>query len=223
MRKDPGRSAEKTFLSRWSRRKSGTAALDETAVAGAIGEPPGGNLERSAALPAVPGDDAGETKILADEDMPPIESLTEHSDFSGFLSPGVSEGLRKMALRKLFNSATFNIRDGLDDYDDDFRNFAALGDLITCDMKHQMELAEERKRRAAEAEAHSESAETEQAADDETQADSDPRAQENNTDAESADTESVEAESANAESADTESAAADNPPADDEPINKSSH
>ena len=212
MQKDPGRSAEKNFLSRWSRRKSGTAALDETAVAGAIGEPPGGNLERSAALPAVSGDDAGETKILADEDMPPIESLTEHSDFSGFLSPGVSEGLRKLALRKLFNSATFNIRDGLDDYDDDFRNFAALGDLITCDMKHQMELAEERKRRAAEAEAeaeaHSESAETEQAADDETRADSDLRAQEANADAESADAESTDA---------------DNQPADDEPINKSSH
>ena len=215
MQKDPGRSAEKNFLSRWSRRKSGAAALDETAVAGAIGEPPGGNLERSTALPAVPGDDAGETKILADEDMPPIESLTEHSDFSGFLSPGVSEGLRKLALRKLFNSATFNIRDGLDDYDDDFRNFAALGDLITCDMKHQIELAEERKRRAAEAEAeaHSESAETEQAADDETQADSDLRAQENNAEAESAEAESTAAGSANA----------DNPPADDEPLNKSSH
>ena len=85
-----------------------------------------------------------EEKILTDADMPPIESLDEDSDYSGFLSPGVSEELRRRALRKLFFSAAFNVRDGLDDYDDDFTSFEALGDMVTADMKHQKEVEAER-------------------------------------------------------------------------------
>ncbi|NIQ95758.1 MAG: hypothetical protein GWN87_17280, partial [Desulfuromonadales bacterium] len=45
----------------------------------------------------------------------------------------------------------FNIRDGLDDYDEDFRTFASLGDIVTADMKHQQELAEARAREQAQA------------------------------------------------------------------------
>ena len=81
-----------------------------------------------------------EEKILTDEDMPPLDSLNEDSDYSGFLSSGVSEALRRRALRKLFTSAVFNVRDGLDDYDDDFTSFAALGDVVTSDMKHEAEM-----------------------------------------------------------------------------------
>ena len=79
--------------------------------------------------------------------MPPLDSLDENSDYSGFLSPGVSERLRRRALRKLFMSAVFNIRDGLDDYDEDFTNFEALGDIVTSDMRHQAEAEAERARR----------------------------------------------------------------------------
>jgi len=82
---------------------------------------------------------------LTDDDMPAVETLDENSDFSGFMSPGVSEKLRKIALRKLFAGAGFNIRDGLDDYDDDFTSFEGLGDLITCDMKHRAEMQAEKK------------------------------------------------------------------------------
>ena len=89
-----------------------------------------------------------EEKVLSDEDMPPIDSLGEDSDYSGFLSPGVSEGLRRRALRKLFMSAVFNVRDGLDDYDEDFTNFEALGDIVTSDMRHQAEAEAERARQA---------------------------------------------------------------------------
>ena len=89
-----------------------------------------------------------EEKVLTDEDMPPLDSLDEDSDYSGFLSSGVSEALRRRALRKLFSSAVFNIPDGLDDYDDDFTSFAALGDIVTSDMKHQAEMEAERAKRA---------------------------------------------------------------------------
>ena len=91
---------------------------------------------------------AVEEKALTDEDMPPLDSLGEDSDYSGFLSPGVSEALRRRALRKLFSSAVFNIPDGLDDYDDDFTSFAALGDIVTSDMKHQAEVEAERAKQA---------------------------------------------------------------------------
>jgi len=86
-----------------------------------------------------------EKPALTDDDMPPIESLDENSDYSGFLSPEVSEGLRKLALRKLFHMPTFNIRDGLDDYDSDYTEFAKLGSLVTADMKHIAEVEAKRK------------------------------------------------------------------------------
>ncbi len=71
--------------------------------------------------------------------MPVLESLDETSDYSMFLSTGVSDALRKRALRKLFGFSMFNVRDGLDDYDDDYRTFEALGDVVTSDMKLQAE------------------------------------------------------------------------------------
>lgn len=81
---------------------------------------------------------------LCDEDMPPIESLTEESDYSGFFSEKVSEALRQQALRKLFHGASFNVCDGLDDYAEDFTSFAKLGSIITSDMRHQMAVAKEK-------------------------------------------------------------------------------
>ena len=107
---------------------------------------PGGDAPAPAAV---------EEKAPTDEDMPSLDSLDENSDYSGFLSPGVSEGLRRRALRKLFMSAAFNVRDGLDDYDEDFTNFEALGDIVTSDMRHQAE-AEAERARLAQAEAEQE-------------------------------------------------------------------
>lgn len=84
-------------------------------------------------------------EVLTDADMPNIDSLHEDSDFSGFMSPGVSDELRKLALKKLFQTPSFNICDGLDEYDEDYTTFEKLGDIITCDMKHQLELEAEEK------------------------------------------------------------------------------
>ena len=71
--------------------------------------------------------------------LPSLDSLDEKSDFSMFLSPGVSAELRKRALRKLFHSPLLAHRDGLDDYDDDYRSFKPLGDTVTAHARHQME------------------------------------------------------------------------------------
>lgn len=154
MQKDPEKKTEETFVSRWSRRKTEVADRAETTDLNTISDSASSG-ELVASIDSEP--EQPEEKALTDKDMPSIDSLNKDSDYSMFMSQGVSEGLRRLALRKLFRGAQFNIRDGLDDYDDDFRNFAALGDIITCDMKHQMEMEEERKRkeeelRAAEAE-----------------------------------------------------------------------
>ena len=128
-----------SFVSRWSRRKQ--HAREQSAVEAEINDDALQSEQAVAeAEPPVPE--------KTDADMPSIESLTDDSSVSDFFSPGVSEQLRKIALRKLFHGAKFNIRDGLDDYDEDFRNFASLGDIITSDMKHQRELALERERQA---------------------------------------------------------------------------
>ena len=157
--RDPGVSTESRTdldaegpLRRWARRRREVArereAEDEARRRDERREPSdaAGDARESA-------DDAGEAavieeKVLTDEDMPPLDGLDENSDYSGFLSPGVSEALRRRALRKLFSSAVFNIPDGLDDYDDDFTSFAALGDIVTSDMKHQAEVEAERARQA---------------------------------------------------------------------------
>ncbi|MCY4051656.1 MAG: DUF3306 domain-containing protein [Gammaproteobacteria bacterium] len=128
---------QEAFLSRWSRLK--TEHTEQELV----------KSESDEALSDTAMDTQSdeESQVLTDEDMPPIESLDENSDYSLFMSKGVSENLRRMALRKLFSQGVFNIRDGLDDYDDDFTTFESLGDLVTSDMKHREEMKEKLKQR----------------------------------------------------------------------------
>ncbi len=82
---------------------------------------------------------AGGTPALPE--LPDIESLGEDSDYSAFMAPGVDDSLRRKALRKLFSSPKFNVCDGLDDYCEDFTQWAPLGDVITADMRHHLERA----------------------------------------------------------------------------------
>lgn len=120
-----GGDREEAFLQRWSRRKHEVA--------------------RGHAPVAVPQEDAlaapreAPEKILTDADMPPVESLNENSDFSIFMSPGVSEALRGMALRKLFLLPGFNERCPLDSEWYDCRNLEPMGNIITHEMREQME------------------------------------------------------------------------------------
>jgi hypothetical protein len=137
---------------RWSRRKARARAVPAPAAPRA--QPPA-----SDAVPAAAADGAGHApdappeRALTDADMPALEALGEDDDYSGFLSPGVSESLRLKALRKLFISAKFNVTDGLDDYAGDFTQFEPLGDIVTSDMRHRIEMEAERAQLAAEDEA----------------------------------------------------------------------
>jgi hypothetical protein len=133
-------------LSRWARRKQ--EAREAPAV---VSEMPAAEAESMLDLP--PTDEIPEEPVaLTDADMPDIDTLGEDSDFTGFMSSGVSDELRNLALRKLFHAPVFNIRDGLDEYDEDYTSFEKLGDIVTCDMKHQIEVQERKRREALERE-----------------------------------------------------------------------
>ena len=131
------------FLNRWARRKSVARTGDDADTA--ADESPVEGQEITDA--AVAGEDS-QAPELTDEDMPILDSIDENTDMSGFFSPKVTRAVKKAALRKFFHSPVFNIVDGLDDYDDDFRNFEALGDIITSDMRGMMEREAERAREA---------------------------------------------------------------------------
>jgi hypothetical protein len=157
------RDSKESALSRWSRRK---LEADQLAPVVEESTPPEATIGLTAA--ATEEAEVVEKPVLTDADMPDIESLNEDSDFSGFMSTGVSDKLRNMALRKLFQAPVFNIRDGLDEYDEDYTHFEKLGDIVTCDMKHEIEMQEQKQREAEEAAAaeHDEMAEETEIEDD---------------------------------------------------------
>jgi len=123
---------QENMLSRWSRRKRQSAEQTEQEDL---------QVEQQVALQEAQAEvEVVEEPVLTDEDMPPIESLHADSDFTPFMSSGVSDRLRNLALKRLFHVPVFNLRDGLDEYDEDYTTFETLGSLITSDMKHQMEV-----------------------------------------------------------------------------------
>lgn len=134
-----------SFLQRFNRRK--IEARDRVDRSAPVVAEPTGDADMS----GQPPDDesaAEQTSELTDADMPPLESLDESSDYSGFLSGKVSEGLRRAALRKLFHSSQFNVISELDEYAEDFTTFEALGDIVTADMRHQIEVEARKKAEA---------------------------------------------------------------------------
>jgi hypothetical protein len=133
------------FAARWSRRKQ-QVKLEQEPPDTAIDEP-SDQIATTEELDAeqLGAEKQAELNALKDEDMPDIATLQEDSDFSQFMSTGVSEELRKLALRKLFHGKTYNVRDGLDEYDGDYTSFEKLDPgTITADMKYRQELEAEK-------------------------------------------------------------------------------
>ena len=125
--------SEEKFLHRWSRRKQADHQ-DET-----LAEPlPVSTATDQADPQTAPAVDVDAQPALTDADMPPIDSLDSDSDYSVFMSPKVSEQLRTQALRKLFHLPAFNVTDGLNDYDEDYTQFAGLGNVVTQEMQRML-------------------------------------------------------------------------------------
>jgi hypothetical protein len=121
--------ADEGGFSRWSRRKRDTRAprQEDATGPGADAPPPADSPARTAAL--TPGDE-GESAPSA-PDLPAVDDLDGESDYSPFMADGVPDELRQAALRKLWRSnPVFNVRDGLDDYDDDFTIIEAIKTVV---------------------------------------------------------------------------------------------
>lgn len=124
-----------SFLERWSRMKA--RARDET-------QPAAEPEEMAAPADEAPPQPTDAAAPPVEVPLPDLDTLGADSDYSAFLTPGVDALLRRRALHKLFHSPKFNVLDGLDDYMGDFTSFEALGDLVTADMRHQLERAAQR-------------------------------------------------------------------------------
>ncbi|GHC26614.1 DUF3306 domain-containing protein [Aidingimonas halophila] len=108
-------------LSRWSQRKRQHSDDARTAP----GVPENDAMPSAEALSGEEQDPPSASSSpepgSLDDTLPDPEDLPPGSDIKAFLVPGVSAGLRKRALRRLYQAPHYQMRDGLDDYDDDYR------------------------------------------------------------------------------------------------------
>jgi len=123
-------------LERWSRKKRGVESDEADA---ALDNPPNDSTEPTSELgleadtlsatssdtesldAEASVDDATPLPGSLDHTLPDPDHLPAGSDFSAFMAPGVSAALRRRALKRLWATGNYNVRDGLDDYDADYR------------------------------------------------------------------------------------------------------
>lgn len=108
------------FLSRWARRKeqvrAGVAVAPEAVVETPVAVVPVAPLVAQVEAPPIEEAPAAEPlPTMAD-----VALLTRESDYSRFVSPGIDEGVKRAAMKKLFTDPHFNVMDGLDTYIDDY-------------------------------------------------------------------------------------------------------
>ena len=64
--------------------------------------------------------------------LPPLESLHKDSDFTPFFAGNIPDFIKRQAYRVLWRSNPFfNLRDGLDDYDEDFSLSKLVGNIVS--------------------------------------------------------------------------------------------
>ena len=129
------------FLSRWSRRKEQVRAggeVDGAVAAVAVPEPAAAEPVAVAVIDAAPAEVVRAEATVAVAAPPPtladVALLTRDSDYTRFIAPGIDEGVKRAAMKKLFTDPHFNIMDGLDTYIDDY----GKPDPIPLSMLRQM-------------------------------------------------------------------------------------
>ena len=133
------------FLSRWSQRKTlvrqGAVPAEPVPALAAVAVPalaavvlpvavpataavPPPVLAQPAQRPPASATDHPSSPAAEPTPAPPtladVAALTQASDYSRFVAPGVDAGVKNAALKKLFTNPHFNIMDGLDTYIDDY-------------------------------------------------------------------------------------------------------
>ncbi|MFS1477229.1 DUF3306 domain-containing protein [Vibrio lentus] len=133
------------FFSRWSQRKLDGSTdepleveqtLESTELTSSDSSsevsPADLSSEMEAAAPQSLESEASETneEVHAADAQDPASEATEDLSVAQLLVSEASESVKKAALRKLFLSEEFNVRDGLDDYDDDYSNLKTLSEGV---------------------------------------------------------------------------------------------
>ncbi|MEZ8629873.1 DUF3306 domain-containing protein [Vibrio lentus] len=129
------------FFSRWSQRKLDGSTdepleveqtLEATELTSSEVSTADLSSEMEAAAPQSLESDALETneEVHAANAQDPAPETTEDLSVAQLLVSEASESVKKAALRKLFLSEEFNVRDGLDDYDDDYSNLKTLSEGV---------------------------------------------------------------------------------------------
>jgi hypothetical protein len=136
-------SEDAGFLSRWSRRKARVSGgAKGTAPAPASSEEVKVGVTAVAVAPgAGPAEDGAAQAVVPAPALPTMEDvaqLTRGSDYARFVAPGVDEGVKRAAMKKLFSDPHFNVMDGLDTYIDDY----GKPDPIPLAMLRQMSQAQ---------------------------------------------------------------------------------
>ncbi len=117
------------FLSRWARRKEQVRSGE--AVAAEASAPAPAPLPAAPAPAVVPAvlvvevhaavsEKPAETPAEPLPTMADVALLTRESDYSRFVAPGIDDGVKRAAMKKLFSDPHFNVMDGLDTYIDDY-------------------------------------------------------------------------------------------------------
>ena len=138
------------FLSRWSKRKldetkdESTPLVDDTLEEN-VGITPENSIEdvqlehedydapeRDVPVEeqTQPVDDLAQIESPSAELQSPTPQLPEQMSLANLLVSEVEESVKKAAMRKLFLSEEFNIRDGLDDYDEDYSQLTTLAEGV---------------------------------------------------------------------------------------------
>ena len=116
------------FLKRWSSRKTVERDLkadDQLKIP-----------EQSEVVVSESFDELEGKDVAVPDDLPAIDTLNKDSDFSLFMREGTPENLKKLALRKLFNSdPAFSVLDGLNDYDEDYSMIGMVAEAISTHYK----------------------------------------------------------------------------------------
>jgi hypothetical protein len=115
------------FLNRWSKKKLGA---EPELSPSELAEKQSPVQDSKASKVPASGESAADKKLepvagaaQAQEAAPTLEDvlkLTQDSDFSAYVKPGIDPEVQKAAMQKLFSDPRYNIMDGLDIYIDDY-------------------------------------------------------------------------------------------------------
>jgi Protein of unknown function (DUF3306) len=123
---------EPLSLSRWSRRKLEANAEASAPPSAAEGPAPVNTMATAAPTAPAPA---------AAPELPSVDSLNFHSDFTAFLRPEVDEKLKRAALKQLFRDPRFNVMDGLDTYIDDYTKADPIAPEMLKDLLQRFSMA----------------------------------------------------------------------------------